>query len=72
MNQAIPWDPPGSRGSLYQLKTTALVGQPVIIDGPYDRYGIVLKHQDSGYHLIRGTGFNKPLDSHIATAYGNP
>jgi hypothetical protein len=50
-------------GNLYQLRTSALPGQNVIIDGPYDRYGIVIKHRESGYHLIRGTGMNQPSGS---------
>lgn len=47
-------------GNLYQLKTNARPGDYVNINGPHDRYGQVLKHQESGYHLIRGLGDNKP------------
>jgi hypothetical protein len=45
---------------LYQLKTTAAVGQHVVFAGVWDKYGIVLRHQDSGYHLIRGLGTKPP------------
>lgn len=45
---------------LYQLRTKAPVGAKVHFNGIWDRYGIVLKHQDSGYHLIRGTGRKAP------------
>lgn len=41
---------------LYQLKTNAPVGAKVTFSGIWDKYGYVVKHQDSGYHLIRGTG----------------
>ncbi|MER9436726.1 hypothetical protein NKJ04_17685 [Mesorhizobium sp. M0618] len=54
-------------GNLYQLRTAALPGQHVIIDGPYDRYGRVIKLQDSGFHLIRGIGFDKPACMSLAT-----
>lgn len=54
-------------GNLYQLRTTALPGQYVIIDGPYDRYGRVIKLQESGFHLIRGIGFDKPSSTSLAT-----
>ena len=50
-------------GNLYQLRTDAPVGSPVIIDGPHDRYGKVMARRDSGYHLIRGTGMQKPAGS---------
>jgi hypothetical protein len=53
--------------NLYQLRTKALPGQAVLIDGPYDRYGRVIKLQDSGFHLIRGTGFDKPQAASLAT-----
>jgi hypothetical protein len=43
-------------GHLYQLKTSAPVGAFVTFKGIYDKYGQVLKHQKSGYHLIRGMG----------------
>lgn len=49
-------------GHLYQLKTTATPGQIVVIGGPFDTYGRVLKHQDSGFHLIRGLGHKKPSE----------
>jgi hypothetical protein len=35
--------------------------QYVQIDGPYDKYGYILKRQDSGTYLIRGTGMRKPI-----------
>lgn len=47
-------------GHSYQLKTAAPVGAKVYIGGPWDKYGYVVKHQDSGYHLIRGTGHHTP------------
>ena len=47
-------------GDLYQLRTAARPGQYVIIDGPHDLYGKVMKLQESGYHLIRGLGMLKP------------
>ena len=47
-------------GNLYQLRTAALPGQHVIIDGPHDRYGKVMGLRESGYHLIRGLGMVKP------------
>ncbi|WP_421991698.1 hypothetical protein [Roseococcus sp.] len=46
-------------GNLYQLKTKANPGEHVIIGGPFDTYGVVLKHQESGFHLIRGLGHQK-------------
>lgn len=46
-------------GNLYQLKTKAAPGEYVIIGGPYDTYGVVLSHQESGFHLIRGLGHKK-------------
>lgn len=49
-------------GNLYQLQTSARPGQLVIIGGPYDTYGRVIKLQDSGFHLIRGLGHIKPRD----------
>lgn len=45
-------------GNLYQLKTSAPVGAFVTFKGTYDKYGQVLKHQKSDYHLIRGMGRN--------------
>ncbi|AGC36111.1 hypothetical protein B7L88_gp067 [Rhizobium phage RHEph10] len=47
-------------GNLYQLQTTARPGQIMTIAGPYDTYGRVIKLQDSGFHLIRGLGHQKP------------
>ena len=47
-------------GNLYQLRTAARPGQHVLIDGPHDRYGKVMALRDSGFHLIRGLGFQKP------------
>ena len=47
-------------GGLYQLKTRAPVGAYVTFKGPYDKYGQVIKHQDSGFHLIRGVGLTPP------------
>jgi hypothetical protein len=47
-------------GNLYQLKTNAPEGAVVIIGGPHDTYGFVIKRKPSGYHLIRGTGHQKP------------
>ena len=49
-------------GNLYQLKTRALPGQLMIVGGPYDTYGRVIKHHESGYHLIRVLGHTKPRD----------
>lgn len=49
-----------SGGNLYQLQTKALPGEIMIIGGPYDTYGRVIKLQESGYHLIRGLGHTKP------------
>jgi hypothetical protein len=47
-------------GNLYQLKTTrpVTVRQCVIIQGPYDTFGYVVKvdPKGTGHHLIRGTG----------------
>lgn len=51
--------------NLYQLKTIAQPGDYVTIDGPTDRYGQVMKHQDSEYHLIRGLGTERPQASVI-------
>jgi hypothetical protein len=47
-------------GHLYQLPTDRLPGQLVRIDGPWDTWGYVVKHQPSGYHLIRGLGHQRP------------
>lgn len=47
-------------GNLYQLKTKALPGEHVLVDGPHDKYGKVMKLQESGFHLIRGLGELKP------------
>lgn len=47
-------------GNLYQLKTAAKPGQHVVIDGAYDKYGIVMDLRENGYHLIRGLGHSKP------------
>ncbi|MBY3231931.1 hypothetical protein [Rhizobium laguerreae] len=49
-------------GCLYQLQTNALPGQIMVIAGPFDTYGRVIKLQDSGYHLIRGLGHKKPTE----------
>ena len=54
-------------GNLYQLRTKAPVGAEVTINGPYDKYGIVLARRDSGHHLIRGTGSEKPARTTYAT-----
>jgi hypothetical protein len=35
--------------------------QYVRIDGPFDTYGYIIKKQDSGTFLIRGTGKTKPV-----------
>ena len=51
-----------SSGNLYQLRTAAPVGAMVTINGPYDTYGRVIKKQESGYHLIRGLGHDKPKE----------
>ncbi|WP_293811323.1 hypothetical protein [uncultured Bosea sp.] len=48
-------------GHLYQLKTAAKPGEIIVIGGPWDTYGKVLKHQASGFHLIRGLGHAKPI-----------
>lgn len=58
-------------GNLYQLETKARVGDYVDINGPHDRYGQVIKHQDSGYHLIRGLGHQKPNASIIHRTESN-
>lgn len=47
-------------GNLYQLRTQALPGQLMRIGGPYDTYGRVMALQDSGFHLIRGLGHERP------------
>ena len=43
-----------------RLNTTSL-RQYVQIDGPYEKYGYILKPQADGTYLIRGTGNTKPL-----------
>jgi hypothetical protein len=60
--------------NLYQLRTRALPGEHVTIDGPHDKYGQVIKHQDSGYHLIRGLGLRQPpgIRIFIATEKDHP
>ena len=58
-------------GNLYQLKTRALVGEYVLIDGPLDRYGKVMALRDNGFHLIRGLGMQKPNVSIIHTVESN-
>lgn len=47
-------------GYLYQLKVQARPGQIIRIDGPWDTWGRVIRLQESGYHLIRGLGHQKP------------
>ena len=47
-------------GNLYQLRTKAMPGQHVIINGPHDKYGKVMAHKESGFHLIRGVGNTRP------------
>lgn len=47
-------------GLLYQLETKAMPGQIMRIGGPWDTWGLVIKRQASGFHLIRGIGHNKP------------
>lgn len=54
-----PLRPGEHKGALYQLKTNAPVGEKVTFAGVWDKYGYVVKHQEHGYHLIRGTG-HKP------------
>lgn len=54
-------------GNLYQLRTGARPGQHVLIDGPHDRYGKVMALRESGFHLIRGLGFDKPATAFIHT-----
>jgi hypothetical protein len=49
-------------GNLYQLQTSAVPGQIMVIAGPFDTFGRVIKLQDSGYHLIRGLGHQKPSE----------
>lgn len=49
-------------GLLYQLETKAMPGQIMRIDGPWDTWGRVIKHQASGFHLIRGLGHKKPAE----------
>lgn len=55
-------------GNLYQLKTNAPVGAIVSFNGIHDKYGQVMKHQSSGYHLIRGLGMESPRESVHYTA----
>lgn len=46
-------------GHLYQLyphQFVRLRSGAVRIDGPWDTFGIILKEQDNGTFLIRGTG----------------
>ncbi len=50
-------------GALYQLQTTALPGEVMRINGPWDTWGRVIKLQSSGFHLIRGLGHQKPRDA---------
>lgn len=47
--------------ALYQLKVSkpVFVGKVVTINGPLDKYGTVMKLNDNGFHLIRGTGSRK-------------
>lgn len=52
-------------GNLYQLKTLAPVGACVTFAGVHDKFGVVLKQQDSGYHLIRGLGMTPPQGVNI-------
>jgi len=47
------------RDNTYQLKTKAPLGGLVLIGGPHDTWGQVIKIQESGYHLIRGFGKSK-------------
>ena len=51
-------------GFLYQLKVSkpVFVGKVVTINGPWDKYGTVIKLNDNGFHLIRGLGHSKPLE----------
>ena len=49
---------------LYQLFSYQFKRLPtghVQIDGPYDKYGVIIKKQDSGTWLIRGIGKKKPF-----------
>jgi hypothetical protein len=46
-------------GALYQLfgdQFKCLPSGAVRIDGPFDTYGVIIKKQDNGTWLIRGTG----------------
>ncbi len=47
-------------GNLYQLHLNQfirLLGSVVCINGPYDKYGYIIKYQEhNGTYLIRGTG----------------
>lgn len=46
-------------GNLYQLyenQFKRLGGNEVQIDGPHDKFGYIIKKQDNGTFLIRGTG----------------
>ena len=52
-----------SHGALYQLRhpSKLIVGQPVAINGPYDRFGYVVAVKDTNaegqtLYLLRGTG----------------
>ena len=54
-------------GNLYQLRTEAPVGAAVTINGPYDKYGFVVARRDSGHHLIRGTGSERPARTTYTT-----
>lgn len=60
MAEAIPYRRGEHKGALYQLQTTALPGQIMTINGPWDTWGMVIKRQPSGFHLIRGLGHTKP------------
>lgn len=46
-----------------QFKTLRTISarQYVQIDGPFEKYGYILKHQANGTYLIRGTGSTKPF-----------
>ena len=45
--------------NLYQLGKgqNLKIGDTVTVNGPHDKYGIILSKQESGYFLIRGLGF---------------
>ena len=70
INEDFKMDKHSSHGNLYQfrLKVQYEIGTGVIINGPYDKYGIVLAVKDANdkgiLHLIRGTCSQKTAKSY--------